>query len=151
VAARVDGKAPAAIAAELDLPVALVERTIAVNMPDTCNPTWLQTRARAYDAVSCLAAAADDGIATWAALDELGVPRTTAIAALKRARPQRDWSTIRGVGLRASYRCACGSLRRAQFRNPEPAGLVCLDCRRDEAGIEWDPTYDQFLANPELW
>jgi hypothetical protein len=35
---------------------------------------------------------------------------------------------------------------------PEPTGLVCLDCRTDEAGLVWPAaTYAQFTSAADLW
>lgn len=40
---------------------------------------------------------------------------------------------------------SCGSSRRRQLMIPEPAGLVCLDCRRDQMGFLWPASeYDCF-------
>ncbi len=46
----------------------------------------------------------------------------------------------------------CKGHRRAPMRIPEPVGLVCPDCRRDEKGLSWpaDP-YDQWRCAPHLW
>lgn len=47
----------------------------------------------------------------------------------------------------------CGSLRCGPMRFREATGYVCLepDCRKDEAGVRWDQTYDRYLHAPHLW
>ena len=35
--------------------------------------------------------------------------------------------------------CSCGSMDRLATRLREAAGLVCVTCGRDEAGVEWSP------------
>ncbi len=43
-------------------------------------------------------------------------------------------------------------MRAAPLEIAEPAGAVCLDCRKDEAGLVWPAKdYDRFIARPELW
>ena len=46
----------------------------------------------------------------------------------------------------------CGGHRRAPMRIEEPVGLVCLDCRKDQSGLDWpaDP-YDQWRCATDLW
>lgn len=45
----------------------------------------------------------------------------------------------------------CGSLLCAPVRLPEVAGLLCLQCRRDESGIRWPKRFDSFIASLDAW
>lgn len=49
--------------------------------------------------------------------------------------------------------CAtCGSYRRVRMRLFEPRGYVCLDCRRDDAGIVWSSrAFDPYIAHLHRW
>ena len=62
-----------------------------------------------------------------------------------------DWVRTRGhVQLKP---CAfCGSTTRAHLQLLEADGYLCLECRRDRAGVRWSATeFDHFIAFPDLW
>jgi hypothetical protein len=61
-------------------------------------------------------------------------------------RESRRWNTLRKRGYELS-RCECGSLDVVLMSIPEPNGVVCATCRKDESGIVWpsDP-YDRYAA-----
>lgn len=51
-----------------------------------------------------------------------------------------------GVSLRIPPCTYCESRRRSLSRLHEPVGFICLDCRRDQAGIQWPVTpYDEWM------
>lgn len=94
-------------------------------------------------------AAANNGDVTAAAVQALdSVTSTGQIYNVARElrRVSGRWVTKRKRGYELSP-CTCGSTSGALMMIPEPVGTLCLDCRRDEAGIEWPATpYDRYLA-----
>ena len=58
--------------------------------------------------------------------------------------PPRQGLLIRPCG-------ACGSHRRGSMRIPEPTGLMCVDCWRDSAGVQWYPELGPWLDNAAAW
>jgi hypothetical protein len=45
----------------------------------------------------------------------------------------------------------CGSHKRGSMRIPEPTGLMCVDCWRDSAGVQWYPQLGPWLDNAAAW
>lgn len=104
------------------------------------NPMWVHRRAP-RETESLIATALDQPV-TAEMLPRTWVSIHTGLA--------EEWTTI--DGLRYMPLCAhCGSHRRARFAISEPAGYVCLDCRRDAVGLTWPSRLDRFIAYPDLW
>jgi hypothetical protein len=102
---------------------------------------WL--RPKSPTIASCYTAANEgDGSLAWRQLPRPLRPRLDG-----RPGPHplaRDW--IRTRDGRAALRpCRCGSVRRVLMLIREVTGTVCRDCRRDRAGVVWDPSYDGYI------
>ena len=140
------------LSAALDEPTAFIARIRAVySTPARADSTWLQ---QVYELVTRwhVEAATRGGLADVTALLPHCASSNSAISTLMSSIHSAQWTRIEQGKYRLAPCTHCGGHRRAPMRNPEPHGLVCLDCRRDEQGPSWpaDP-YDQWRCAASLW
>lgn len=140
-------------AAELGEEVAFVRRIRSVYLDDgRRSAVWL-LRDQLQLAAWHVLASNSGGVVTLSDMSGYSSSRKAALSALMNSTQSGQWTRL---GQRQGYRLEscrfCGSLRRAPMRIPEPVGLVCLDCRRDEMGLCWpaDP-YDGWRCGADLW
>jgi hypothetical protein len=138
------------VAAELDVPVRLVERIRTVQSEG--GRGWLLEGDAAEVALYVLAAEHAGSARAEEAVRLAGASLGQVYNVASRLRRDtRLWTTRRKLGYLLTP-CRCGSLARAPMRLREVDGPVCLACRHDTAGIVWpaDP-YDAYRAHPSLW
>ena len=132
------------IASDLGEPVALVNRIGQLWATSRKSAHWLRTTPSTVFGRIHVVAAASGGVASDAALKELGIPRAAAKSSLK------TFSDVVRVvaGWRVMPCVWCGSSARAVSRLHEVDTSICLDCRRDRAGVQWpSEPYDGYLMN----
>jgi hypothetical protein len=143
----------ATIAAEVDQSVAFVQRIREVYLdPTRRGAAWL-TRDQLQVAAWHGLASRAGGVVRLADMADYSSSRKAALSSLMSSRHWAQWTRLpHRQGYRLAPCSACGGHRRAPMRIPEPIGLVCLDCRKDEAGLLWpvDP-YGAWVCGIDLW
>ena len=97
-------------------------------------------------------AAANSGVVAPTSLLPHVTSANSAISTLTASIHADQWTRADDGPYRLTRCPHCGGHRRAPMRIEEPVGLVCLDCRKDQAGLDWpaDP-YDQWRCATDLW
>ena len=107
-----------------------------IKQPSTIRGKWYALAAR------------NDGVVSKAILGSHGdFDWTQEKSTLRRYKNGKsDWQVLDEDSVQLQQCQYCKSRKRAPSRTYEPLGLICLECRKDEAGVEWpaDP-YDQWL------
>lgn len=111
---------------------------------------WLRQVGRIEVAMHVIAS--DNGSATARDVAELA-ETTTAVVYTSYGNLRADapwWTSQRKRGYRLQP-CTCGSFARSPSTLREVAGLLCLACRHDMNGVQWDRNYDRYMPHRELW
>lgn len=151
------GSSATALAAELNAPIALVERVAELYLEERPH-FWRKKEKPRAAKLYRVASEHPEGIASYEAMFGKGA-RPTKHWHNFRTMPaglgawSSDWEYIPEVGFQLVATCptCCGN-RFGLLRFAEPVGPLCLDCRRDRSGLHWphDP-YDYFLDQADIW
>lgn len=142
----------AELAEKLQQPVEFIKRIRYVYCKkERKRAVWLRHR---YTLVTRwhILAAANEGVVTATRLDPYASSSNSAVSTLLASIHANQWTQVAQGTFHLTACPNCGSQRRAPMRIEEPVGLVCLDCRQDQAGLAWpaDP-YDRWRCAADLW
>lgn len=140
------------LAEALQETVALVERIRHVYRNTTRKrAVWLRHQYTVVARWHVLAATNSGVVAPTSLLPQV-TSANSAISTLMASIHANQWTRADDGTYRLTQCPHCRGHRRAPMRIEEPVGLVCLDCRKDQAGLDWpaDPC-DQWRCAPDLW
>jgi hypothetical protein len=137
------------IAADLDEPVALIERVDRQWNAPRSRTQWMLTGAAPYKSLLHTMAASAGGLVTYEQALAAGIAYQYF---QDRCRRDENWSAEPGVGHRLKACPTCGGHARPLLRIREPNGPVCATCRTDNSGVTWPANpYDSYLYHQDRW
>lgn len=141
-----NGRDPVATAATTGEPVVLLERILEIHLNAQRREPWLKRGSWLY-AMMLELASRGQAVTLQDVSERCSTKLETVKRALRQSSSANQWEEV-GPGVYRLTPCPhCGSGSRVSMAIREPFGLVCMSCRRDQAGVHWptDP-YDVYVV-----